>query len=202
MATPPLKFNFKELGDLNEDLKRSPRSVPVIAQRVMSPYLRAVARDLRSFIPRVTGQLARSLFSSATRPGGLIAIGAVGLRTRKISGRTMVAGNVMQRGGATPKKRAYLWVPLRNNRNITPQDFFHAENTFIRMSGAGNKIAFIRQGNVAVPLFVLKKSIRPAAPPLPINERVEQKLPEILEDIQDSIGQVIAARRAALGALD
>jgi hypothetical protein len=70
------------------------------------------------------------------------------------------------------------------------------------MSKAGNKIAFIRQGNIAVPLFVLKKSIRPAAPPLPISDRVEQKLPEMLEDIEESITQVIAARRAALGALD
>jgi len=108
----------------------------------------------------------------------------------------------MQKGGATPRKRAYLWVPLPNNRNVTPQDFFNADNTFIRMSKAGNKIAFIRQGNIAVPLFVLKKSIRPAAPPLPISERVEQKLPEMLEDIEESITQIIAARRAALGALD
>jgi len=201
MATPPLRFNFKELGDLNEDLKKSPRSLPVIAQRVMAPHLRAVARELRASIPRRTGQLARSLFSSATRPGGLMALGIVGLRTRRISGRTMVAGNVMQKGGGTARK-GYIWVPLRGNRDITPQDFFNAENTFIGMSKSGQKFAWIRQGNIAVPLFVLKKTIRPAAPPLPINERVDQKLPEIMEDIQDSIGQVIAARRAALGALD
>ena len=201
MPGPTLKFNFKELVDLSADLKESPRSLAVIAQRVMRPHLVAIARELRARIPRQTGQLARSMFSAVTRPNKFVALGAVGFRSRKTSGRTIVAGNVLQKGGATPRKRQYLWIPLRGNRNVTPQDFFNAENTFIRMSKAGNKIAFIRQGDVAVPLFVLKKSVRFNVPPLPIDERVEQKLPEILEDVQDGITQGIAAKRAALGAL-
>jgi len=157
---------------------------------------------MKPLIPRgATGQLARSFGASVTRRQGLVS-GIFGFLTRRRLGRTIVAGNVLQKGGATPRKRAYLWVPLPNNRNVTPQDFFNAENTFIRMCGAGNKIALIRQGNIAVPLFVLKKSIRPSGAPLPINERVEQRLPEMLEDIEESIGQVIAARRAALGSLN
>lgn len=202
MAGPSLKFNFKDLVDLNVDIKQSPRSLAVIAQRVMRPHLVAIARELRSRIPRNTGQLARSLFSSVTRPGKFTALGAVGLRTRRTPARTIVAGNVMQKGGATPRKRGYLWIPLRSNRDVSPSDFFNAENTFIRTSHSGNKIAFIRQGNIAVPLFVLKKSVRFNVPPLPINERVESKLPEILEDIQDGVAQVIAAKGAALGALE
>lgn len=198
-----LKFNFKDIADLNADIKQSPKALSIITQRVMQQQLRALAREMRPSVPRgVTGQLARSFAASVTRRQGIVT-GIFGfLVRRRMSGRTVVAGNVLQKGGATPKKRAYLWVPLPTNRNVTPQEFFNASNTFIGKSKAGNKIAFIRQGDIAIPLFVLKRSIRPSAPPLPIGERVEGKLPEIGQDITDSITQVIAARGAALRSLN
>jgi len=200
-VTPTLKFNFKDIVDLNTDIKQSPKSLPIIVQRVLSLQLRALAKEMRPQVPRgLTGALSRSFGASITRRQGIVS-GVFGFLTRRRAGRTIVAGNVLQKGGATPRKRAYLWIPVPSNRNVTPQDFFNAENTFVRMSKSGNKIAFIRQGNIAVPLFVLKKSVRFASPPLPIDERVEARLPEMLEDIEDGIGQVIAARRVALGAL-
>ena len=198
----PIKFNFKDLVDLTEDIKQSPKSLPIIVQRVLSLQLRDLARQMRPLVPRgTTGQLARSFSSSVTRKQGVVT-GLFGFMTRRRSGRTIVAGNVLQKGGATPRKRAYLWVPLPSNRNVTPADFFAADNTFIRMSKAGNKVAFIRQANIAVPLFVLKRNIKPSAPPVPIDERLEARLPEINEDIEESITQIIASRRAALGALN
>ena len=197
-----LKFNFKDIADLNADIKQSPRAIAAISQRVMSPHLRTLAQEFRATIPTRTGQLARSVFSSVVRPGGLIALGAVGLRIRKIPVRTLVAGNVMQKGGGSVRKRVYAWIPTPMNRNITPQDFFNLDNTFIGTSKAGKRFAFIRQGNLALPMFLLVRNIRPAAPPLPIEQRLTQKLPEINEDIQEAITQVIAAKGAALKSLN
>ena len=200
-AVPTLKFNFKDLVDLNEDIKQSPKSLPIIVQRVLSLQLRALAKEMRPLVQHgATGALSRSFGASVTRRHGTVT-GVLGFLTRRRAARTIVAGNVQQKGMATPKRRLFLWIPLRSNRDVSPQDFFNADNTFIRLSKAGNIIAFIRQGNIAIPLFLLRRVIRFSKPPVPIDERMDQRLPEILIDIQDSMGQVIAARRAALGAL-
>jgi hypothetical protein len=197
----PIRLNFKDIADLNEDLKASPRALTAIAQRVLSLRLRELRRELLPRVPRGrTGQLRRSFGASVRRQrasGGIRAVFGF-LTGRRIPAGAVIAGNVLQKGSAVPRKRAYIWVPLQSNRNVTPQDFFNAENTFIRMSRAGNKIAFVRSGGQAVPLFVLKPWIKPSAPPVPINEGVERKLPEITQDIQTMIAEVIAARRKVL----
>lgn len=196
-----IRFNLKQLADLDEDLKKSVKSLPIVVQRALSLSLREVRREMVPLVPRgTTGQLVRSFGVSVTKKQGLV-MGVLGFLTRRRSGRTIVAGNVLQKGGAKPSRRPNIWVPLPSNRNVTPRDFFNASNTFVRMSKAGNKIAFIRAGEGIVPLFVLKKSVKLSRPPLPISERIEEKLPDITESIQTTIGQVIAAKRAALEAL-
>jgi len=199
MANGILRFDMKQLVDLNEDLRQSPKSLPIVVQRVLSLTLRQLAVSMRSLVPRgATGALRRSLSASVKRQQGAV-VGVFGLLSSRRSGRTVVAGNVLQKGGAVASKRQYIWIPLPGNKNVTPQDFFNAGNTFIRTSKAGNRIAFIRTGEgTALPMFVLKKTVRFHQPPIPIQERVEAELPTITGDIQEGIAAVIIARQKAL----
>lgn len=199
MANGILRFDMKQLTDLSEDLRQSPKSLPIIVQRVLSLTLRGLAVSMRSLVPRgATGALRRSLSASVRRQQGAV-VGVFGLLSSRRSGRTVVAGNVLQKGGAGINKRQYIWIPLPGNKNVTPQDFFNAANTFIATSKSGNRIAFVRSGEGrAVPMFVLKKTVRFHQPPIPIQERVEAELPTITGDIQEGIAAVIVARQKAL----
>lgn len=199
----PLKLNFKDIFDLNEDLKKSPRAASIIVQRVLTVALRGIRRQQAGQVPRgTTGGLRRSLGVSVRRSRTQNAIIATYgfMRGRRVSARTAVAGNVLQKPGAQARKSAWLWIPTKANQNITPRDFYAAENTFVRDVGA-NRIAFVRSGDDAIPLFILKRNAKLSQPPVPIDQRVEAELPVITQDIQDSIAQVIEARRAALQAL-
>lgn len=199
----PLRFNFKQLADLNEDLKKSPRALAAISRRVLTENLRKIRKELSGGIPLVSGRLRRSLrvVGSAKARQGL-ASGAIGFfGGRGISAATAIAGNVLQHPGATPKKRAFLWVPVGNNRGltggaaITPAQFFDLPNTFVRDTPKGHRVAFQRINESIIPLFVLQRAVKFSAPPIPIAERVEQRLPDITDEIEDTITQVIAAKK-------
>jgi len=196
-----IKFNFKDLTDLSADLKESPRALSVIVQRVLSQQLRQLRREMGPLVPRgVTGRLRRSFGVSVRRKastGDVLATFGF-MSGRRVSANSAIAANVLQKPGATARKGAYLWIPTRANTNISPRDFYSAENTFIRMSKSGNKIAFIRSGDSIVPLFILKRTVRLGAPPVPIDQRVEAELPTISEQIQTTIAQVIEARKKVL----
>ena len=197
----PIRFNFKDLADLNEDLKKSPRAASIIVQRVLQRALRGVRREQAGQMTR-TGRPA--LRSTVVKPRGSkgVVVATYGiLPGRRVSARAVIVGNVQQKPGAQVRKAAYLWIPTTANKNITPRDFFAAENTFIRTTSGGNRIAFVRNGNDAIPLFILKHNIRLSRPPVPIDQRVETELPVITQEIQDTIAQVIEARKAALSAL-
>lgn len=203
----PIKFNFKDIADLNEDIKASPRALSVIIQRVLSLQLRALRRELAPSIPRNTGKLARSFGSSVRRgkqnKGAIFAIFGF-LLGKRISAATAIAGNVLQHPGASPSKKSRIWVPVLSNRSaaggaqITPQQFFQLPHTFVRDTPSGNRIAFQRINDMLVPLFVLKRSVRLSAAPLPLESSVERKLPEITGDIEQAISQVLAARGEVL----
>ena len=201
----PIRFNFKDLADLNEDLKKSPRAASIIVQRVLSVALRRVRREQAPQVPRgATGGTRRSLGVSVRRSRTQNAIIATYgfFRGRRVSARSAIAANVLQKPGAQARKSAYLWIPTSANQNVTPRDFFAADNTFIRTTAGGNRVAFVRSGDDAIPLFILKRHVRLSAPPVPIDQRVESELPVITQEIQDTIAQVIEARKAALGALN
>jgi hypothetical protein len=194
----PIKFNLKDIFDLDVDLKQSVKSLPVIVQRVLTIQLRQLRNEMRPLVARGTsGKLQRSFGSSVRRQRGNV-LATFGFLTKGVSGRTVVAGNVQQKGSATPRKAGFLWIPLPANQNISPRDFFNAQNTFIRTTTAGNKVAYIRSGDQIVPLFVLKKRVQLSRPPLPIEQKVEGQLPEIQADIVETIAQIIEARKAAL----
>ena len=194
-----IKFNFSQLNDLSEDLKKSPRAVSAIVQKVLSQQLRQLRREMAPLVPRgITGRLRRSFGVSVRRRAntGTILATFGFMSGRRVTANAAIAANVLQRGSATARKGAYLWIPTRQNTNISPRDFFNADDTFIRTGKSGSKIAFVRSGNTAIPLFVLKHTVRLGAPPLPIDQRVEAQLPTISEEIQETIKQVIEARKA------
>jgi hypothetical protein len=198
-----LKFKFDQLADLDKDFQASTKSIPLIIQRVLTATLRPVVGELRSFIPRITGGLARMFGLSVRRRRGLVTARAGFLETKRVSASTAIAANVLQKGGATPKKGAYLWIPLGMNRNadgsaqLTPRQLIDSGG-FVGISKAGNKIAFRRSGDQAIPAFVLKTAVKLSRPPVPIEQRVEAALPEITADIPLGIRQVIEAKRAAV----
>lgn len=203
MASPTLKFNVKDLQDLSEDLKASPRAIAPIGHRLLRLKLRELDREQTARIPRgATGALRRSLGASLrlNRATGLVSA-IYGLLTKRVSARTIVAGNVLQKGQATPRKGKYIWVPLSTNKNITPREFFGAGG-FVYTSRAGNRLAALRgPDNIPINLFVLKPFVKRRAPPVPIEHGVEKKVQEFTQELPESIAQVIEARRAALGAL-
>ena len=198
-----IKFKFKDLEDLDRDFRESTKAVPIIIQRVLTSKLRELRGELRSFIPRTTGTLVKAFGISVRRRRGVVT-GRIGFFSNKrTSASTAIAANVLQKGGATPKKGAYLWIPLGMNRNLdgsaqlTPRQLIDSGG-FITISKAGNRIAFQRSGDQAIPAFILKTAIKLSRPPVPIEQRVEQALPEITDEIPETIRQVIEAKRAAM----
>lgn len=202
MSEPVIKFNLKQLDDLTDDLKKSVKSVPIIVRNVLRLQLRALRREMAPLVPSKTGKLRRTLAFQVllNKPAKGDVLGRFGFKSRGPAAGTVIAGNVLQHPGATAKKGAYLWIPTPSNKNITPKEFFAADNTFIAMGKGGNKIAYIRTGDAdeVLPLFVLKHTVRFWQAPLPISERVEARLPEIGKDITDTIGQVIEAKNAVV----
>jgi hypothetical protein len=197
-----LKFKFKDLDDLDRDFQASTKAVPVIIQRVLTLTLRPVRDVLRSFIPTTTGRMAKSFNLSVRRRRGVITAKIGFLRNRRVSKNTAIASGVLQHGGATPKKGAYLWIPISRNRlsdgaaELTPRQLIDSGHGFVKISKAGNKIAFLRVGDDAFPMFVLKTAVRLSRPPLPIEQRVEGALPKISDEIPETIRSVIEAKRA------
>src|SRR5678816_4429193 len=115
MANGILRFDMRQLTDFSEDLRQSPNSLPIIVQRVLSLTLRQLAVSMRPLVPRgATGALRRSLAASVKKQQGAV-VGVFGLLSSRRSGRTVVAGNVLQKGGAVASKRQYLWIPLPGN---------------------------------------------------------------------------------------
>lgn len=202
---PSIKFNFKNLEDLSTDFSRSVKSLPFIFQKVLVEHLRPIRQGLRGLMPRQTGALQRSFGYSVRRRRGVVT-GSLGFFTnRRVPAHASIAANVLQKPGATPRKGQYLWIPIGSNRagdgraNISPRDLL--TNGFVRQSKAGNMIAFQRQGDQPIPMFVLKRAIRFAQPPVPFESRVEAEVPRIIDDIPEFVAQVLEARRAAIGAV-
>ncbi len=198
-----LKFRFKDLEDLDRDFQASTKALPVIIAKVLTLKMRELRGELRSFVPRTTGNLARSFGFSVRRRRGLITAKIGFLSNKRVSASTAIAANVLQKGGATPKKGAYLWIPLGMNRNadgsaqLTPRQLIDSGG-FVTISKAGNKIAFRRSGDQAIPSFILKTAVKLSRPPVPIEQRVEQALPEITSDIPEYIRTVIEAKRTVV----
>jgi len=197
-----LKFKFDQLNDLDRTFQSSTKAVPIIIQRVLTLALRPVRDQLRSFIPTTTGRMAKSFNLSVRRRRGVITAKIGFLRNKRVSKNTAIASGVLQHGGATPKRGAYLWIPVSRNRladgaaEVTPRQLIDSGHGFVKISKSGNKIAFLRVGDNAFPMFVLKTSVRQSRPPVPIEQRVEAALPEITDEIPETIRQVIEAKRA------
>jgi len=200
MAIPGLKFNFSQLQGLDRDLESSAKSIGVIASKVLTLQLRQLRSEMRPQIPRAKGALRRSFgfWVRRDRSGqGNVTAKFGFMFSKRVSASTAVAGNVLQAGGAHPKKGKYLWIPIGSNRNAdgsastSPRDLISGGG-FVATSKAGNKIAFHRSG---MPAFTLKTFVKLSAPPLPIEARIERQAPEIAKDITESIAQVIEAKR-------
>lgn len=203
MAT--LRFNFKDIVDLNADLKASPKALSAVVQRVTALHLRRLRAQMKPAVPRgATGKLAASFGTSVRRRGANVSAVFGFLLGKRISASTAIAGNVLQRPGATARKREHLWIPALLNRAagggaiVTPAEFFARPNTFIRAVGGGKKMAFQRIGDSIIPMFVLQKSVSMRAQPLNLQSNVEGVVPEIIDDIKDTIHQVLAARGAVV----
>lgn len=198
----PIRFDLSQLEDLNQDLRKSVKSLPVVVQRALSVQLRELRNQMKPMVPRGrTGRLQRSFGASVRRVRGNVLATFGFMTNRRTPGGTVVAGNVLQKPGAQPKG-AYLWIPTPGNRNVTPRDFYGADNTFVGTSRAGKKIGFLRTPDGgALPLFVLVKTVRFRIAPLPIEQRVEAALPEMTAGIEQTIAQAIEAKRAAIEAL-
>lgn len=199
----PLRFNFAQLKDLDDDFKASEKAIPIIAQKVLKAQLGPLRSELRGMIPRATGRLQRSFGFSIRRTKGNVTARFGFLLNKRVSASTAIAANVLQAGGAHPRKGKYLWIPFRQNRAAdgsaltTPRQLIDAGG-FIAVSKSGNKIAFQRSG---VPAFVLKTFVKLSRPPVPIEQRTEAALPQITGDIEDTIGAVIEAKKTAQSVL-
>lgn len=197
-----IKFNFKDLIAFDNDLEASKRAVPIINQRVLKDRLTPLKNQLRGLIPRTTGKLARNFGQTVRRKGQRVTAHFGFLLNRRVSASTAIAANVLQAGGARPRKGAYLWIPLPQNRTsdgsalTTPRQLIDAGG-FIATSGAGRKIAFLPGG---LPAFVLQTFVK-LGPPLPVAETVERELPIITGEIEEAIAATIAARRALINEL-
>jgi hypothetical protein len=194
-----IKFSFKDLIDLDNDLEASKKAIPLIVMRTLRAQLAPLRNQLRSLIPRTTGRLARSFGYSVRRKGSIVTAQFGFLLNKRISASAAIAANVLQAGGARPRKGAYLWIPLPPIRNadgsaqVTPRQLISAGG-FVATSQAGNKIAFFPNG---LPAFILKTFVKLSRPPLPIEQRIEAEAPEIASGIEESIASVIEAKRAA-----
>lgn len=204
----PIRFNLKQLNDLSDDFQKSRKSLSLIAQKVLREHLRQAARELKGGIPRRTGGL-RKLFGYAAKRKRETARGFLGFffRKRGSTKQSNIAALVLQKGRATPKTGRFLWLPIGDNRaadgsaRLTPGDLLSADG-FVRRSKAGNMIAFQRLSTGAVPMFLLKHEITPSAPPIPLESKLDEITPEVIEDIPNLVAQLIEAKRAAVSALN
>lgn len=187
------KFNFSQLVDLENDLKASERAIPAIVAAVMREKFREAKRELAQAVPRESGRLARSLGFSVRKAKGLVT-GRLGFMVRRVTPATIIAGNVLQKPGATARKGPYLWIPLPGT-SITPTQFRSLPDTFIKKSATGKLIAFQRIGVQELPMFVLKHAVKLSAPPLPLDARGEQAAEQIAEAVPEAIAQVIEAKK-------
>ena len=193
-----IKFNFKDFEALDKDFEASKRAIPIIAQRVLSEHLRQLRSEMRPQIPAKTGALRRSFGVSVRRKTALVT-GKLGFFSGKgVTAGTAIAANVLQKGGASPRKGKYLWIPLPSNRQtsgaalVSPRQLLDSGG-FIARSMAGNMIAFDESG---LPAFVLKTFVKLPAPPLPIEARVEADLPQITGDIEETIQAALEGKKA------
>ena len=192
-----LKFNFKDFQALDKDFEASKRAIPIIAQRVLNEHLRRLRSEMRPQIPSKSGALRRSFGVSVRRRTALVT-GRLGFFSGKgVTAGTAIAANVLQKGGATPRKGKYLWIPLPPNRAadggglMSPRQLLDSGG-FVKRSAGGNMIAFTESG---MPAFVLKTFVKLPAPPLPIEGRVEGELPQITGDIEETIKGTIEAKK-------
>lgn len=192
-----IKFGWKDLQDLDNDLLASTKAIPIIALKTLRQQLAPIRNQMRALIPRTTGRLARSFGYSVRRKGSMVTALFGFMTGAKVSASAAIAANVLQAGGARPRKGAYLWIPLPPLRNadgsaqVSPRQLLNAGG-FVAMSKAGNKIAFLPGG---LPAFVLKTFVKLSRPPLPVEQRIEAEAPEIASGIEESIASVIEAKR-------
>ncbi len=205
----PIKFQFKDIIDLNEDLKQSPKALQVIVRTVLSRHLRKLRDSLKSRAPtRAQRNLAFSVRKSKSIEYATWAILGF-LRSKRTSAQSAIIANVFQKGFAETGARGRyghrsaenIWIPLpAAGLNLTPSQFLAMPGTFIRRSHAGNKIAFQRsESGTLWPMFVLKQRINPpSSPPIDFEGEVLADLPETLGDIQQTIAEVLEARGAVI----
>lgn len=202
-----LKFSFKELAALDADLKGSQRAINVVIAKALQARLRGIHRRFRAQIPRSSGETRRTFFFTVKRDKqdrvGVRAL--LGFSNRRaVSKNAKIAANVLQHPGGAARRGAYLWIPIGANRipgadaAITPSEFFNLGNTFIQTSKAGNRIAFTRDGDTIQPLFKLVRELRFAYPPIPFVQHLEVELPSILEEIPQTVSEVIAFKKTVL----
>jgi hypothetical protein len=200
-----LKFNFKQIAQLNEDFKSSKKALGFIIRKTLSDQMRQIRRELAPLIPRKTGGIART-FGFTVRKTGDVTRARLGF-IRRTSARTAIAANVMQHGSnVLSRSKAFLWIPLPGNSQmtgapaITPAAIFaNRDLLFVGKSKAGNLLAFRKEADGSVtPLFALKKEIHVRARPIPFENAVTSSAPQIAESIQNTIAQVIEARRTVV----
>jgi hypothetical protein len=215
----PIKFNFAQIADLQDDLRNSPKALRAITAKITSQHLAKLRNELRSEVPARTGALRKTLAYSVkrskTNTEGTWAIFGF-LRKKRGSAQAAVAAGVLQKGkGVTGDRskygkpnRKYIWLPLLaggfggGSGAIQPSQFFSLPGSFIGRSKAGNTIAFQRVNGQLWPMFVLKQQIKLSRPPLELEFNVEDELPEITADIQQTVADVLAVRGQALRQLD
>lgn len=194
----PIRFNFNQLKDFDDDMKASEKAIPLVAQRVLNRKLKPLRQELRAQIPRATGRLQRSFGYSVKRFKSRVSAVFGFMTGKKVSKSTAIAANVLQAGGAHPRKGKYLWIPLANNRAadgsamISPRQLIEAGG-FVAVSAAGSTIAFHQRGD---PAFVLRTFVKLSKPPLPIEQRMERELPAIISDIEETVGAALEVKKA------
>lgn len=190
-----IKLDFKEFKALDNDLEASKRAIPTIVQAVMRDDFRRMRSELRPMLPSKTGAMRRHFTFSVRRvvSGVRASLGFIA----RTSQRVAIASMVRQSGGTvTPKRSAYLWIPLGANRQasgepvVSPREVFADREEFVvTKSKRGNILAFRREG--FIPLFVLKKMVRIPAHPIPFEDRVEANLPAMNKKIEDTIAAAV-----------
>lgn len=199
-----MKVTFKDnqLADLSERFTESKTAVPVIVQALLRDKLKQKRNELRPGIPSNTGRLRRAFnFWSRKQRSGVEA-GLGFMRGKGVTANTAIAGNVLQHPGATPKKGTYLWIPLHRaaiGPTINPREFLDSGG-FVKMSKAGNMIAFKRQGRgePLVPYFILRTFIKFKEPPIGIEAAGIQAADETAAEIPTAIVAILEGKRKFL----
>ncbi len=211
-AVPTLKFNFKDIADLTEDLRASPQALKTVIRTVTAVHLRKLRNAAKAQAP---SRVQRNLgFSVPKRREVEVRVWAIlgFLRKKRSDSQTAILANVVQKGFAETGARGQyghrnaenIWIPLpAAGLNLTPTRFFTLPGTFIRRSKAGNKIAFQRSDRGTLwPMFLLRQRVRAPGHPIDFEGAVESEMPEITEDIKETIVQVLEARGRALRSID